>query len=149
MVKIKTSKVVISAFVLIVGMASAEATTHAFAQELPEIYQQQALAFFPSLDKNGEGFSIWQEYWAGTDPRDSNSFLRIDTVLCDGTNVVLEWRHAQVDAAIPPLAVERSLDLSSGAWSTIGEKTPVDGTNRWTGALLDSALYRLSVTNAP
>ncbi|OVE74158.1 hypothetical protein BVX94_01225 [bacterium B17] len=101
-------------------------------------------------DPDGDGYSTWEEYWAGTDPNNSNSVFKIDQVIFDGTNVVLKWRHANVDVGnIPPIAVQRRFDLSTGDWSYVGQKIPQDGTNTWNGAPVTKAFYRITVTNTP
>jgi hypothetical protein len=100
-------------------------------------------------DPDNDGFYTWEEYWSGTDPQDTNSFPRIDAVWFDGTNVVFEWQHKQVDPVIPAIAVERTPDVATGTWSYVGEKIPVDGVNTWTGAPLDKVFYRISATNVP
>ena len=100
-------------------------------------------------DPDGDGFSTWQEYWSGTDPLGSNSFLKIETVVYDGTNVMLQWQHVDPDAAVPPIVIQRSVSLTTGSWVTVGNKAPEDGTNIWSEASSDTLFYRLAVTNAP
>jgi Bacterial Ig domain/Calx-beta domain len=101
-------------------------------------------------DLDGDGFTTWQEYWGGTDPVNSNSFLRIESVTFEGGNVVLKWQHAAVGAGVPPLAIQTTTNLQSGPWVTAGQKAPSNGTNMWSGATaLQQLFYRLCVTNAP
>jgi hypothetical protein len=101
-------------------------------------------------DVDGDGFATWQEYWSGTDPQNSNSFLRIDSVALEGGNALLKWQHALVGAGVQPLTIQTTTNLQSGPWVTAGQKAPVNGTNTWSGAALPLQLfYRLSVTNAP
>jgi hypothetical protein len=109
-------------------------------------YEAVALA-----DPDGDGFTTWQEYWSGTDPVNSNSFLRIDSVTLEGANAVLKWQHARVDAGLPPITILSLSNLVSGAWGDVGSKTPTNGLNTWSWSIGSSAqgFYRLSVTNAP
>ena len=80
---------------------------------------------------------------------DGLSYLSFDTFSYDGTNVTLKWKHADVDAAIPPLAIQVCSNLVGGGWTTIGSFSPVDGTNSWNGGGSLEQFYRLAVTNAP
>jgi poly(3-hydroxybutyrate) depolymerase len=101
-------------------------------------------------DPDGDGFSTADEYWAGTDPQVGASYPSIDTVHDDGANVVLTWRHARVDGAIPPIAIQRRTNLVVGGWSPVGQKVPVDGTNLWSEASGQFPIfYRIAATNAP
>jgi hypothetical protein len=107
-------------------------------------YEAAALA-----DPDGDGFATWQEYWSGTDPQDSNSYLRIDSVIFDGTNIVIVWSNAAVGAGVPPLGIQARGDLLSGSWSNVGQKSLADGVNAWSNSALQHLYYRLAVTNAP
>ena len=100
-------------------------------------------------DPDEDGFSTWEEYWSGTDPRDGDSFLKIDAARYDGSNVVLEWQHAKVDPAVPPIAIECRANLATGRWLRVGENDPVDDTNTWSALSLDGGFYRIVATNAP
>jgi hypothetical protein len=101
-------------------------------------------------DPDGDGYSTWQEYWSGTDPQNSNSFLRIDTVSLAGSSATLQWRHAAISNSIPAITVQTRTNLSLGSWVPVGQKTPVNGTNIWVGSSASPQLfYRLAVTNAP
>jgi hypothetical protein len=100
------------------------------------------------IDHDGDGLLTWQEYWAGTDPMDSNSVFRIDSISVSGTNTVLSWRHAQVDTGLPDIGILCATNLA-GPWLIVGAKQPVDGTNTWMQEALNGAFYRLAVTNAP
>ena len=100
-------------------------------------------------DPDEDGFSTWEEYWSGTDPRDGDSFLKIDAARYDGSNVVLEWQHAKVDPAVPPIAIECRANLATGKWLRVGENDPVDDTNTWSALSLDGGFYRIVATNAP
>lgn len=99
-------------------------------------------------DYDNDGFSTWEEYWCGTNPTNGNSFLKIDAVRYDGSNVVIEWQHDQV-GAIPAIAIEASTDLVVGAWVVSDQKAPVNGMNSWSNSTAQMLFYRLAVTNAP
>jgi hypothetical protein len=100
-------------------------------------------------DPDGDGFKTWQEYWSGTDPQNSNSYLRIESIMYDGTNIVLIWQNAAVGAGLPPLGIQVRGDLLSGSWSNVGQKTLVNGVNAWSNSAAQQLYYRLAVTNAP
>jgi hypothetical protein len=102
-----------------------------------------------SDDPDGDGFRNWEEYWSGTDPMDSESYLSLDTISILGTNVVLQWRHAKVDADVLPISIQHNTNLTSGAWQVIGQYAPVIGTNTWTNVPASRAFFRLCVTNTP
>jgi hypothetical protein len=103
-------------------------------------YETEALA-----DSDGDGFSTWEEYWSGTDPRDSNSFLKIDAIRFEGTDVVIEWRHAQVDSGIPAVTILSATNLTAGPWFSSGQKVPMNGTNAWSGTSSQRFFYKLAV----
>jgi hypothetical protein len=100
-------------------------------------------------DWDNDGFTTDQEYWSGTDPMSSNSFLRICAVSLVGANIQLSSVHARVDTNIPPIRVLMSTNLMSGSWTDAGGLDPVDGTNTWSAVMQPRAFYCLSVTNAP
>jgi len=101
-------------------------------------------------DPDSDGFTTWQEYWSGTDPQNSNSFLRIDSVSLTGSSATLQWRHASISDSIPAITILTRTNLASGSWIPVGQKTPVNGTNIWVGSSASTQIfYRLAVTNAP
>jgi hypothetical protein len=100
-------------------------------------------------DPDNDGYSTWEEYWSGTDPQDSNSFLRIDSIGFSGTDLLVTWRHAQVDAGIPPITIQARTNLVTGSWVGIGSHTPTNGVNIWSSGSSVQGFYRLAVTNAP
>jgi hypothetical protein len=100
-------------------------------------------------DWDSDGFTTVQEYWSGTDPMNSNSFFTIDSIINNGTNLVLKWRHAQVDPVIPPICIQAKSNLLNGEWNFAGQVTPVNGTNIWSTTNLVNGFYRLCVTNTP
>ena len=54
-------------------------------------------------DPDSDGFSTGEEYWSGTDPRNSDSLLRLDGLLFSSTNLTLYWEHSHVDRVLPCL----------------------------------------------
>jgi hypothetical protein len=102
-----------------------------------------------SQDQDGDGFMTWEEYWAGTDPTNGASFLKIDSVAYDGTNVIIKWQNAKVGAGVPPLAIQARTNLVSGSWSNVGQKSVVNGVNAWSNSAMQQLYYRLVVTNTP
>jgi hypothetical protein len=100
-------------------------------------------------DPDGDGFSTWQEYWAGTDPQNSDSYLKIESVTFEGGNIVIKWESSAVGAGVPPLGIQARGDLLSGSWSNVGEKSLVNGVNAWSNSAAQQLYYRLAVTNAP
>jgi hypothetical protein len=100
-------------------------------------------------DVDGDGFMTWQEYWSGTNPQDSNSFLKIDSIGFSGTNLIFSWRHAFADTGIPPITIQARSNLVSGSWVGIGSHVPTNGVNIWSAGSSVQGFYRLAVTNAP
>jgi autotransporter-associated beta strand protein len=98
-------------------------------------------------DWDRDGFTTVQEYWSGTDPMNSNSFFRIESVNFTGTNVVIKWQHSQVDPAIPPICIQAKSNLVSGGWVYVGQLQPTNGTNMWSTTNMVNSYYRLCVTN--
>jgi hypothetical protein len=102
-------------------------------------------------DWDRDGFTTLQEYWSGTDPMDSNSFFRIDSIINNGTNLVLKWQHASITLTnpIPPISIETTSNLLSGGWTYAGQVQPTNGTNTWTTTNMVNCFYRLCATNMP
>jgi Peptidase family C25/Propeptide_C25/Calx-beta domain len=100
-------------------------------------------------DPDNDGFTTWQEYWSGTDPQDSNSCLRIDSIMFSGTNLLVSWRHAAVNAGLPPITIQARTNLVAGSWVGIGSHAPTNGVNIWSAGSSVQGFYRLAVTNAP
>lgn len=107
-------------------------------------YEDAAMA-----DPDGDGFSTWEEYWSGTNPNESNSFLRIDAVMFDGINVVIEWQNDAIDAPIPDITIEATTNLITGPWFNAGHQAPTNGDNAWSEKASQQLFYRLAVTSAP
>ena len=70
----------------------------------------------PDADPDHDGFSNLQEYLAGTDPTDSNSFLRLDSVEVGQTNSVISFKAV----AGKTYTVLSSSNLLSG-WSKLAD----------------------------
>jgi hypothetical protein len=106
---------------------------------------EAAAAADPDLD----GYTTAQEYWSGTDPLNNGSFLKFDSLEMTGTNAILKWSHARVDAGLPPITIQARTNLVSGTWGDIGTKAPTNGVNTWTLGSSVQGFYRLTATNAP
>jgi Carbohydrate binding domain/Right handed beta helix region len=100
-------------------------------------------------DADGDGFSTWQEYWSGTDPQNSDSFIRIQSITQEGGEVVITWENDAVGAGLPPLAIQARTNLLSGTWTKVGQQSIVNGINAWSNASSQQLFYRLAVTNTP
>jgi uncharacterized repeat protein (TIGR02543 family) len=100
-------------------------------------------------DPDGDGFATWQEYWSGTDPQNSNSFLKIESVTFEGGNIVIKWESSAVGAGVPPLGIQVRASLTSGSWLNVGQKSLANGVNAWSNSAAQQLYYRLAVTNAP
>ncbi|HAS82270.1 MAG TPA: hypothetical protein DCS43_06255 [Verrucomicrobia bacterium] len=101
-------------------------------------------------DWDRDGFTNEEEYWSGTDPMNSASFLQISGAgRQDGGMFRLSWSHANVDPRIPPIVIERRTNLLSGVWEYAGELNPTNGINAYATSLSGYCYYRLVITNAP
>jgi subtilisin family serine protease len=100
-------------------------------------------------DPDGDGFATWQEYWSGTDPLDPESCFKIESVTYNGAQITIKWKHARVDPAIPPIAIQGRSNLTSGVWSNLGTHVPENGTNTWSGSGSGRQFYRLKTTVVP
>jgi len=102
-------------------------------------------------DLDGDGFTTAEEYWGGTDPVDSNSFLRVDRILTGDNQARIEWTHAKVDPELPPIGVQRRSVLDGGSWTNVGQRVPTDGTVIWDDPAAADAtgFYRLILINMP
>ena len=100
-------------------------------------------------DADGDGFTTAEEYWAGTDPTNSASLLSISQIQMSGTNGLLVWSHARVDAGIPPISIQRRASLVTGSWTNVATYTPTNGINTWASPLPSNGFFRLCVTNMP
>ena len=72
-----------------------------------------------------------------------------DSLLFSGTNLMLYWRHAQIDAGLPSVQIQNRTNLTSGIWTNIGLKAPVDGTNMWSAPTNAGPFFRLIVPISP
>ncbi|OVE76401.1 hypothetical protein BVX97_01035 [bacterium E08(2017)] len=100
-------------------------------------------------DQDGDGYTTWEEYWCGTDPNNSNSLLKIDSVYMVGQLVCVEWQHVSPDSALPPVAIYTCSNLNSGTWEYAGDKSPSHGINNWQHDASQQIFYKLVVTNTP
>ncbi|PYJ59276.1 MAG: hypothetical protein DME24_13385, partial [Verrucomicrobia bacterium] len=109
---------------------------------LPDAWELQ---YFPSIsdpsatpnaDPDSDGFTNLQEYLAGTDPKDPNSSLKIDSVTITGSQTSLRFTAV----AGKTYTVLYRDDLSNGAWlilknvSAQAATGPIDVTDSGAGA---------------
>lgn len=97
-----------------------------------------------SSDTDGDGFSLWEEYVAGTQPTNSASFFRMP-VLTNGASLITIWaptitgRVYRMEAAASP----------TGDWAGVGGQTNVPGTggmHPFTDAPTDTTrVYRIGI----
>lgn len=89
-------------------------------------------------DFDEDGMLNWQEYWAGTNPKDSTSLLKIVAL---STNRTVTWIGGPSNdvAAANPWWIYRSTNLvganPDAVWTVIpptNQARSVDGTNSWT-----------------
>lgn len=59
-----------------------------------QLYASNLIAMTSTTDTDGDGASDAQEFFAGTEPLDSDSQLRITAIETAGTNLVLHWPGA-------------------------------------------------------
>jgi hypothetical protein len=89
----------------------------------------------PNADPDQDGMSNFAEFWAGTDPLDANSALRIDNVLLiSGGQAQIRWQTV----AGKTYVIQYSSNLTS--WTSLGSPVLGDGS---IAALIDPA----SITN--
>lgn len=95
-----------------------------------ETYEQWSLRIFGSLvsqtaDADGDGRSNYEEYLAGTDPKNANSCLTVKTFApLPGGGFTLTWDTITGKT----YRIERSPTLSTGQWTILQSGVPGDGT---------------------
>jgi hypothetical protein len=111
-----------------------------------------ALAEREMTDGDGDGMRAWEEYWTGTIPTDTLSYLRVTDMAATNDTIYLLWPSTTNTPALP-YQVDQSGQPEPGAgWTRIGadlERTPP--TNRWwySGALSNlPAFFKVLVTNS-
>jgi len=82
-------------------------------------------------DLDGDGYLNWEEYYAGSDPNDADSLLKIIGINArEGWPVRLQWLGSR-SGALFPYVVETIDDLRHPSWQPLGQIERVDGTNEW------------------
>ena len=98
-------------------------------------------------DFDGDGFTDWEEFTAGTDPADPQSAFRITSVRLDGGTVNVTFLGNDSGAATPYI-IERASDLATGDWTVVDDAVPRAAvpatTNTWSEPMpAGGAFYRL------
>jgi hypothetical protein len=76
------------------------------------------------LDPDRDGFNNWQEFLAGTDPRDSQSYLKLEiTPSAAGLNGLLMLRFQAVSGK--SYSVQYRDSILDGAWTKLADVAPV------------------------
>ncbi len=129
----------------------------AFAHSGPDTVNGVPLAWFDGMglarnppedaDFDGDGFTDWEEFTAGTDPADPQSAFRITSVRLDGGTVNVTFLGND-SGATTPYIVERASDLAAGDWTvadaTVPRAVAPATTNTWSEPMpAGGAFYRL------
>jgi hypothetical protein len=91
------------------------------------------------LDRDGDGASNREEYLAGTDPDDPQSFLRIESISCDN---IPAWRLEFLAVSNHTYSVQAGNTFSSGAvWRSVADvlAMPTNRTVQITRPLVDGS----------
>jgi hypothetical protein len=78
-----------------------------------------------ALDPDGDGMKNWQEFVAGTDPTNSLSYLKIDSLTADTSSIITFGIVSN-----KTYTVEFTDELAPGSWSKLADFTasPSNGT---------------------
>ena len=103
----------------------------------------------PNEDYDEDGFSNWGEFMAGTDPKDDDSFLALETQRFSNNEFVVRWPSV----AGRQYSLRRYTNLVHGSSSIIASGIAATPTvNVYTDSVpsaVESYYYRVSVTNSP
>lgn len=84
-------------------------------------------------DGDGDGFTAWQEYLAGTDPLNGNSFLQLTDITFTNGTAVVSWYGTGSGSSVP-WSMYVSTNLTEG-WTLLQSnsipRNPQNGTNIW------------------
>jgi len=105
------------------------------------------------LDTDRDGFTGWQEYIAGTNPTNGNSFLKILSASTNGSNFSLTWLGGSMSTNLPPFGIRKSTNLllsSGGFWTAGSVARSANETNTWIDPEGSTQIfYRIVATNTP
>ncbi len=123
---------------------------------LPDAWQVQYFGSItnpnatPTANPDGDGFNNLQEYIAGTDPTDGNSFLKLDSAVVTGNGIDLRFTAV----AGKTYTVLWKDDLNGGTWAKLADVSAQGVTGQITVTDPDDSLntrrfYRLVTPQMP
>lgn len=114
---------------------------------VPEVWLTNC-GLFPTdttalTDSDGDGVLTWKEFYAGTDPTDSNSVFRITSSSTEEGQQTLHWKAV----AGKTYCIEFKADLEDESWTKLEEGIPgVDPQCSWSiPATQNKGFYRIRV----
>lgn len=106
----------------------------------------QTWAEIETQDLNGNGLSLWQDYFAGFQPLETApEFAITDFQWLGNSAPSLSWQGG-TNGPMTPYVIQSTTNLpDSASWQTIGTKAREQGTNTWVGTPTDasSCYYRV------
>lgn len=100
------------------------------------------------LDLDNDGQTAWQEFFAGTDPNDPDSFLRVTGVAASNGTMRVDWQGGSSGSDLD-FTLQRRTSLIDGDWTDAEIDVPRTQGNAqsWQGAAPagDAAFYRVLV----
>jgi len=100
-------------------------------------------------DSDHDGVPNWQEYWAGTDPRNSTSFFKIVSVNTNGSGITLTWMGGTNDVN-PYWVIYRTTNLLGNPNTLWTNDINLPATNVVRAAARVNSMYsRWADTNDP
>ncbi len=85
-------------------------------------------------DQDGDGFTTWQEYLAGTDPTNAASLLHLTGIKLSGSGLSVSW-YGTGNGSTSKWSMYVSTNLVTGGWTLTASnsitRNPQNGTNVW------------------